>query len=294
MGGAEMKIKQSLPYRIFSVVNTVVLGILAICCIIPFIHILAVSFSDMKSTTAGIVGLWPIGFNFESYTKALGDPAIWKAMGVTLGRMVLGTVYSMVLTISVAYPLSFEGRNFRGRKIYVAFFFVSMIFGGGIVPYYILIKDLHLMNSIWALVLGMTPVGNVIILLNFYRQLPREMYEAARIDGASHFGIMTRVYLPLSLPSIATLSLMSLVGHWNEWFGGMIYMDEEGYPLQTYLYASMQRISEFTDISDVSTAVSRQGIIAAQTVFVILPVLFAFPLLQKYIKTGLVLGSVKE
>ena len=100
MGGAEMKIKQSLPYRIFSVVNTVVLGILAICCIIPFIHILAVSFSDMKSTTAGIVGLWPIGFNFESYTKALGDPAIWKAMGVNLGRMVLGTVYSMVLTIS--------------------------------------------------------------------------------------------------------------------------------------------------------------------------------------------------
>lgn len=289
-----MKIKQSLPYRIFSALNVAMLSILAVVCIIPFVHIVAVSFSDMKSTTAGIVGLWPIGFNFESYTKALGDPAIWQAMGVTLARMALGTVYSMVLTVSVAYPLSFEGRHFRGRKIYVAFFFISMIFGGGIVPYYILIKDLHLMNSIWALVLGMTPVGNVIILLNFYRQLPREMYEAARIDGASHFGIMTRVYLPLSLPSIATLSLMSLVAHWNEWFGGMIYMDEEAYPLQTYLYASMQRISEFTDISDVSTAVSRQGIIAAQTVFVILPVLFAFPLLQKYIKTGLVLGSVKE
>ena len=156
-------------------------------------------------------------------------------------------------------------------------------------------KNLNLMNSIWALVVGATPVGNVIILLNFYRQLPRELYESSRMDGASHFSIMTRIYLPLSLPSIATLSLMSLVAHWNEWFGGMIYMEEEMYPLQTYLYASMQRVSEFTPgLDGAADAVGRQGLIAAQTVFTILPVLFAFPVLQKYIKTGLVLGSVKE
>lgn len=290
-----MKIKQSVPYRVFSVCNIIVLCSLAIVCIIPFIHILAMSFSDLKSTTSGTVGLLPIGFNLASYKKALGDPAIWSAMGVTLSRMALGTIYSMVLTVSVAYSLSFEGRYFRGRNIYVTFFFISMIFGGGIVPVYILMKNLNLMNSIWALVVGATPVGNVIILLNFYRQLPRELYESSRMDGASHFSIMTRIYLPLSLPSIATLSLMSLVAHWNEWFGGMIYMEEEMYPLQTYLYASMQRVSEFTPgLDGAADAVGRQGLIAAQTVFTILPVLFAFPVLQKYIKTGLVLGSVKE
>ncbi len=289
-----MRIKRSLSYRIFSTANVIFLCLMALVCIIPFIHILAVSFSDLKSTTSGVVGLYPIGFNIQSYSQALGDPAIWRAMGVTLGRMALGTVYGMVLTICAAYPLSFEGRYFKGRKFYVIFFFVSMIISGGIVPSYMLTKNLGMMDTIWALVLGATPVGNVIILLNFYRQLPKELFESARMDGASHFSILRKIYLPLSLPSVATLSLMSLVGHWNEWFGGMIYMDETGYPLQTYLYASMQRVSEFTDMNDASTAVSRQGIVAAQTVFTILPILFAFPLLQRYIKSGLVLGSVKE
>lgn len=164
--------------------------------------------------------------------------------------MVLGTLYSMFLTVTVAYPLSFDSKNFRGRKIYVAFFFISMLFSGGIIPYYILIRNLNLMDTIWALVLGPVPVGSVIILMNFYRQLPKALFESARIDGASHFRILAKIYLPLSMPSIATLSLMSLVGHWNEWFGGMIYMkDVANYPLQTYLYASMQNVSEFVSLA---------------------------------------------
>lgn len=291
-----MKIKESFAYRVFTIINTTVLILLAMVCILPFVHIIAVSFSDTASTTANTVGLWPIGFNLEAYVKALSNPNIWSSLWVTIQRMILGTVYSMVLTIMVAYPLSFDSKKFKGRGIYVGFFFFSMIFGGGIVPYYILIKELNLMNTIWALVLGAVPVGNVIILMNFYRQLPKEMYESAVIDGASHWRIMTQIYLPLSLPSIATLSIMSLVAHWNEWFGGMIYMkDSTNYPLQTFLYTSTQNVSQFTDdLQSAGAAVSRQGLIAAQTVFTIIPILFAFPILQKHIKSGLVLGSVKE
>ena len=291
-----MKIKQSRGYRIFSVINNTILILLALTCIAPFIHIIAVSFSNPASTTANSVGLWPVGFNVSSYIKAFADPNLWSATWMTLKRMFLGTIYSLFLTVTVAYPLSFEAKQFRGRKIYVAFFFFSMIFSGGIVPYYILVKELGMMDTVWALVLGATPVGNVIILLNFYRQLPKELYESARIDGASHFRILRQIYLPLSMPSIATLAIISLVAHWNEGFGGMIYMkNSSNYPLQTYLYASMQNVSQFTDnLQSAGAAVSRQGLIAAQTVITIIPILFAFPILQKHIKTGLVLGSVKE
>lgn len=284
-----------MGYRIFSAFNYLFLALLSIVCIIPFIHIIAVSFSDQASSTANSVTLLPIGFNWTAYKKVFTDASVWKSFGVTVLRMVLGTVISMILTITVAFPLSFDSKHFKGRSVYVAFFFFSMIFSGGMVPYYILLKDLKLLDTIWALVLGAVPVGSVIILLNFYRQLPRALFESARLDGASYFQILTKIYFPLSLPSVATLSLMSLVGHWNDWFGGMVYMkDPKNYPLQTLLYTTMTTASEFTDLHSASTAVSKQSQIAALTVFTILPVLFAFPLLQKYIKSGMVLGSVKE
>lgn len=284
-----------MGYRIFSAFNYLFLALLSIVCIIPFIHIIAVSFSDQASSTANSVTLLPIGFNWTAYKKVFTDASVWRSFGVTVLRMVLGTVISMILTITVAFPLSFDSKHFKGRSIYVAFFFFSMIFSGGMVPYYILLKDLKLLDTIWALVLGAVPVGSVIILLNFYRQLPRALFESARLDGASYFQILTKIYFPLSLPSVATLSLMSLVGHWNDWFGGMVYMkDPKNYPLQTLLYTTMTTASEFTDLNSASTAVSKQSQIAALTVFTILPVLFAFPLLQKYIKSGMVLGSVKE
>ena len=286
---------KSVGYRIFSAFNYLFLALLSIVCIIPFIHIIAVSFSDQASSTANSVTLLPIGFNWTAYKKVFTDASVWRSFGVTVLRMVLGTVISMILTITVAFPLSFDSKHFKGRSIYVAFFFFSMIFSGGMVPYYILLKDLKLLDTIWALVLGAVPVGSVIILLNFYRQLPRALFESARLDGASYFQILTKIYFPLSLPSVATLSLMSLVGHWNDWFGGMVYMkDPKNYPLQTLLYTTMTTASEFTDLNSASTAVSKQSQIAALTVFTILPVLFAFPLLQKYIKSGMVLGSVKE
>lgn len=287
---------RSTGSRVFQVVNIFLLSLLALLCILPFLHILAVSLSDAASVSANRVGLWPQGFNLNAYRKIFQNHYLLDSFWVTIKRMVLGTAFSMILTVLTAYPLSFSSREFPGRRIYVVFYFISMMFSGGIIPQYMLISNLHLMDTIWALVLGGVPVFNVIVLLNFFRQLPRPLYESARMDGASHLRILMEIYLPLSLPSLATLGLLSLVGHWNDWFGGLVYMKSmENYPLQTYLYNTMQNFSEYYPaFGQDATAAPRQATIAAQTVISILPVLFAFPVLSKYIKTGLVLGSVKE
>ena len=163
------RIKDSISYRVFSVVNGIFLTLLALLCVIPFVHILAVSFSDAASTAANSVGLLPVGFHLDAFQTVLTDATVYRAFGITLLRMVLGTAWSMLLTISAAYPLSFSKKDFFGRQFFVIIFFVSMLFSGGIIPYYILIKDLRLINTIGALVLGGVPVGNMIILMNFFR-----------------------------------------------------------------------------------------------------------------------------
>lgn len=285
--------RRSVSYWIFQIINTTVLVLLAITCVIPFLHIFAVSFSDAPSTTAGIVKFWPIGFQWDAYLKIFRDGDIFRSYGMTLARMVLGTLWSMLLTISAAYPLSLNKREFYGRQFFVIFFFISMLFGGGMIPYYILIKDLGLMNTIGALVLGGLPVGNAILMMNFFRTQPHELYESAAIDGASHWKILTRIYLPLAKPSVATISLFCLVGHWNDWFGGLVYMrDKEKYPLQTYIYSVTQDSASMVSPFYKETA-PRQAVLAALITLAIIPVIIVFPILQKHIKDGLIIGAVK-
>ena len=282
-------------YRVFTIVNNILLIILALLCVTPFIHIVAVSFSDAASTSAGTVGLWPKGFQLDAYIKVLKDPSVYKAFGITLLRMVLGTAYSMIVTVCAAYPLSYDKDEFPGRRFFVVFFFIAMIFNGGIIPYYLLIKELNLLNTIWALVIGTVPIGNVIILMNFFRTLPKGLREAAEMDGASHWHILTRIYLPLSKPSLATLAMLCLIGHWNDWFGGLIYMqDMDKYPLQTYIYNAMQSTSTFTDAVSGADVAPRQAVIAALIAISIIPVIIVFPILQKHVKDGMVIGAIKE
>ena len=262
--------KDSMSYCLFRVVNTVLLMALSLLCIIPFLHIIAVSFSDAASTSANSVALLPKGFNWNAYIKIFNDGFLFQAYLITLERMLLGTLISMILTVSVAFPLSFDKKQFPGRKVYVIFFFFSMLFSGGIIPYYMLIKNLNLMDTIWALVVGPVPVFNAIILMNFFRTLPKGLFESARIDGASYFKVLIKIYLPLSLPSLATLSLLCLVGHWNDWFSGLIYMKSiNNYPLQTYLYNSLQNVTEY--LSSVGSGqdlqAPRQAVVAAQNSF---------------------------
>ncbi|MFD2614808.1 carbohydrate ABC transporter permease [Paenibacillus gansuensis] len=289
---------KTLPYRIFSVFNYLFLGGLALLCILPLIHVLAVSLSGKAAASANLVSLWPVNFTFEAYAKTLGNDNFINALWISVKRTVLGTALGMVVIFLAAYPLSKDESVFRGRSMYSWYFVFTMLFAGGMVPSYILIQKLGLMNSLWALILpGLVNVWNMILMLNFFRNVPKELEEAALIDGATHFRTLFMIYLPISMPAIATLSLFTMVGHWNDWFSGMLYMtDYQNYPLATFLQTIIvqQDFSKVNvDPSDLEN-IAQRTVKAAQIFIGALPVLLVYPFLQKYFVKGMVLGAVKE
>ncbi|WP_243767607.1 carbohydrate ABC transporter permease [Paenibacillus agricola] len=289
--------QRALLYRIFNMFNIVVLVSLGVLCVIPFIHMVAISFSDKGPAGANLVGLWPIGFNLEAYKHALSDDRIIKALGMSFLRVAVGVTINMVLTLITAYPLSKEPNKFPGRTWYVWLCVVTMLFHGGLIPTYILVNDLGLVNSVWALVLpGALPVFNVIILLNFFRQIPKEIEESAFMDGASYFTSLVKIYIPLSVPALATLVLLSSIGHWNAWFDGLIYMtDASLYPIQTYMQVLQTQLQSVESLADAQRMirVSQKSLMMAYNVITLIPILCLYPFLQKYVKDGLVMGSVK-
>ncbi|WP_375140464.1 carbohydrate ABC transporter permease [Cohnella herbarum] len=289
---------KSAGARGFSAFNTVFLIVLSLLCVAPLVHIAAVSLSSSSAVTAGWVILWPVDFTWDSYRFVLSRGEIWSPMIVTLKRVVLGGGLNLLMTILIAYPLSKESAVFRARTGYAWFFFFTMLFSGGLIPWYMIIRQLELLDSVWALVLPAgVPVFNIVLLLNFFRQLPKELEEAAFMDGAGHWTTLWKIYLPASLPALATVSLFAVVWHWNSWFDGLILMNRpEHYPLQSYLQTViMQR--DMTFIQHLSRAelavVSDRTIKSAQILIATLPILFVYPFLQRFFVKGIVLGSVK-
>ncbi|WNR45984.1 carbohydrate ABC transporter permease [Paenibacillus roseipurpureus] len=289
---------KSKSYRIFAICNTLLLAILSIMCILPMIHVLAVSFSGKAAVSGNLVNLWPIDFNLDAYRKTVANPAFINSILVSVERVVLGTTVGMLVILVGAYPLSKERNVFRFRSIFMWFFVFTMLFNGGIIPSYILITKLHLMNSIWALVLpGAVSVFNMIMLMNFYRNVPKELEEASLIDGANHLQTMWNVYLPISMPAIATLSLFTIVGHWNSWFDGLIYVTKpSNYPLATYLQTIVveKDLSKLIQSANDMEKLTQRSIKAAQIFIAAVPVLIVYPFLQRHFVKGIVLGAVKE
>jgi len=293
-----MHYKGSISRRVFMVFNVIFFFLLAMVCFLPMINVLAVSFSSASAAQAGFVSFWPVHFNVASYKYALGRPQFLTSMWVSLKRILLGGLINMLLTILAAYPLSKDNTKLRMRTVYSWFFVTTMLISGGLIPTFMVINKLGLLDTIWALVLpGALPVFNLIILLNFFRQIPVELEEAAAIDGASHWTILWRIYVPCSTPAIATLTLFVVVGHWNSWFDGLIYMNHTShYPLQSYLQtvivqrnaADMQNI-DYRDLA----LMSDRTIKASQVFMGAVPILLAYPFLQRYFVTGITLGSVK-
>jgi putative aldouronate transport system permease protein len=219
-------------------------------------------------------------------------------MWVSIKRIVLGGSINMFLTILAAYPLSKDKSKLRARTVYSWFFVATMLISGGLIPTFMLINAVGFMDKIWALVIpGALPVFNLILLRGFFRQLPIEMEEAASIDGASHWKILWQIFVPCSAPALATLTLFVLVGHWNAWFDGLLYMNKpEHYPLQSYL----QTVIVVRDTRAISSKefrnlalLSDRTIKASQIFMGAIPILFVYPFLQRYFVTGIVLGSVK-
>lgn len=289
---------KTVPYRIFNVINTVFLIALALACVIPLVHIFAVSFSAKAAADGNLVGLWPVRFTTVAYTKTIDNPIFLHSLWVSVKRTVLGTLGILAVACLAAYPLSKENTQFKGRSIYAWVFVFTMIFNGGLVPFYIVIQKLHLMDSFWVLVLpGLVNVWLIILLMNFFRGVPKELEEAAFIDGAGHLGILLRIYLPVSLPALATLGLFAMVWHWNSWFDGLLYLSKkEDYPLASYL----QTVIVSRDMSSLNFSkvefdmLSQKTLNAAQIFIGALPVLLVYPFLQRFFVKGLVMGSVKE
>lgn len=295
-----MKRKKSLGYRTFQTANIIFLTIVTFACLFPMINVLAISFSASWAASAGLVILWPVGFNMTSYTFVGSNPQFLRALLVSLERVVLGVSLNMLMTIMTAYPLSREPKDFSSRKLFSWFFIMTILFSGGLVPWYLTINALGLMDSIWALVLpGLVPVFNVLLLMNFFRQLPKEIEESVFIDGGSHWVNLWKVIVPLSLPALATITLFAVIGHWNSWFDGLLLMNNPiHYPMQSYLRTvvivfdpklqnlSPEDLKKLLVINDRTTR-------AAQIFLGALPILLVYPFLQRYFMTGIVLGSVK-
>lgn len=290
--------KLTVGRRAFLIINCVVLAVMAIACILPLVNVLAISMSSSSAAAAGEVKLWPVDFTVASYKHALGKAEFMTAGLVSLQRVALGYVISIVVTVLTAFPLAKEKRSFGSRTVYAWFFIVTMMFHGGLIPSYMTIKALGMLDTMWALVLpGAISVFNVILLMNFFRNLPKEIEEAAYIDGAGHWRVLWSIYIPLSKPAIATITLFMVVGHWNSWFDGLIYMNSPAnYPLQSYLQTivigndpSMVPTNELLDASKISDRTFK----AAQVFLAAFPVLVLYPFLQKYFMKGLVMGSVK-
>lgn len=282
----------------FEVINGGILILLGLLCLFPFWHLLMLSFSSANAANQGLVTLWPVDFNVKSYTMVLARKDFWTATLVSVERLALGVPIQMVMTILAAYPLSKPQTRFRFRMLFAWFFFFTMLFGGGIIPLYMLVRQLKIMDTIWALVLpGAVPVFNVVVLMNFFRTLPSEIEEAAIVDGSNQWRIMWQIWVPLALPSIATLTLFTLVGHWNAWFDGIIYMNSpDHYPLQSFLRTVIQKV-DTTNMSieqwrELASA-SERTLKAAQIMIAALPVMAFYPFLQKYFVKGIVIGGVK-
>lgn len=276
--------------------------LLALICLVPLWNIVAISLSSSEAVTANIVGLVPVKFTTAAYRKIIEDAQFWRSFGISVIRVILGLALNMVLVVTMAYPLSKSNREFKGRNIYMNLMIFAMLFSGGMIPLYLVVKQLNLLNTIWALILpGAVPIFNVILVMNFFVGIPKALEEAAVLDGATPIQVLTKVYIPCSKPSLATVALFSIVGHWNDFYSGLIYMTKvEKYPLMTYissLSVNLQDIIKSGVSSDTlknAMEVSNLNLNAAKIVVAVIPLLLIYPILQKYLISGLVVGAVKE
>lgn len=276
--------------------------LLGIICLLPLVNILALSFSSSSAAAANRVGFFPVDFTVAAYQKILEDGQFWRSFGISVLRVVIGLGLNVILVALMAYPLSKSKREFRGRNIYMNLLIFAMLFNGGMIPTYLVVKNLGLLNSVWALILpGAVPIFSVIMVMNFFVGVPKSLEEAAVIDGATSMQVLMKVYIPCSKPVMATIALFSIVGNWNDFFGGLIYMTKvSNYPLQTYIQSLSVKLEDMMNAGgSVSSLagmleVSAQNLNAAKIVVSVVPLLLIYPLLQKYLITGIVVGSVKE
>lgn len=291
------KIKSTWHDQLFIALNSLFMLFLVAITLLPFLHVIAKAFSGDTAIMAGKVLFWPLKPQINALRFVVSSNSFSKAFGFSIYLVFAGTAISMLLTLITSYPLS--KTRIKGRKFLLLYFVFTMLFSGGLVPSYLLRYELGLIDTYWAVILPGLAVFNMLIFKNFFEQIPDSLEESASIDGAGNLTIMMRIYLPLSMPAVATLTLFYAVGYWNNYFGPMIYLTNSAkYPLQLYLrsvihLASLSDVERSTTDIDLLMNVATESVVASTVIASTLPILILYPFLQKYFVKGMIIGSVK-
>jgi putative aldouronate transport system permease protein len=283
--------------KTFLLINAFLCVLTAALCLVPLLHIFSISLSGKEAIISGSVGLLPVDLTIENYVYVARERAFYRSFGISVYRTLLALAVQLTMTILAAYPISLGKRRFSARSFYTWYFLIAIIFSGGLIPTYLVVLKTGLINTIWSLVLpGAVPLFNVILMQNFMKSLPEEIHESASIDGAGHWRILVQIILPLCQVSIATISLFIVVGNWNAWYDGMLYLnDNKLFPLQTYLRTVIVEpdLTQITDADDLAKMIASGGADGAKIFITMIPILIIYPFAQKHFVKGIILGSVK-
>lgn len=292
-----MQIRRSIGEKLFDAANLVLLALVCITVIIPIVHVVASSLSSTNALIHAKVGLWPVELNFDNYEAVMQNNTFWRSFGISIFVVTAGTLLNMLMTVFMAYPLS--KTYLRGRNAVLMYVVFTMIFYPPMIPVYLVVKDLGLINTVWAMIV---PVAlsqfNLLICLTFFRSLPEELFEAARVDGMSEFRMVTRIAVPLSKPIMVTLGLFYAVFHWNSYSTSLLYITKASLkPLQLYLYSIVAK-SEMNDmlatVAESSSKLNPQGLQMATIMVATIPIVIVYPFIQKHFIKGALIGSIKE
>ncbi|AIQ15658.1 ABC transporter permease [Paenibacillus sp. FSL H7-0357] len=283
---------------IFDLANNVFMLCICFITLYPIWYVLINAFNDGKDAMLGNIYWWPRMFTFKNFEAVFASPGIMRAMWITVAKTAIGVVAHVFFTAMVAYALS--RKDLIGGKIYILMGTVTLFFAGGLIPSYLLMRDLHLLENFWVYIVPVLfSFYDLIILMTFFREIPDGLEEAARIDGANDWSIFLRIILPVSMPVLATIALFHGVYQWNDYFTGMIYINNESMqPIQTYLYrvvaqSSSNQMMVAVQGSALTKTVTSQSIKLATMVVTTLPIVFVYPFLQRYFVKGMMIGSIK-
>lgn len=288
--------KGDLDSRIFDTINIILLVTFTIIIVVPLWNVVVSSFSSGRSLAEGGFIFWPTEFSLENYQAVFRDANIWNAFFISVAKTLIGVITHVFFCAMVGYGLS--KKYVRGRKFYVAMGVVTMFFSGGMIPTYLLVKDLGLLNSFWVYIIpALLSFYDVIILMNFFRNVPDSLEESAKIDGGGDWRIFLSIFIPLSMPAMATIALFNGVGQWNDFMTTKLYItDQSLYPLQMMLYEIIvqSQTQSMQNIGSVAIQTTTKGVQLATIVVTTLPIVVMYPILQKYFISGMMLGAVKE
>lgn len=291
-----MVLEKKRKFKLGTIVNYLLLALLAFVCLYPFLNVLAYSVSGYNAVLSNRVTIYPIDFTLEAYRQILGRTQIWMAMRTTVLITLMGTLLSLILTVFAAYALSRQ--DLPGRKVFTVIILFTMYFGGGMIPTFLVVKGVGLYDMLGALFIPQSiNVFNFIVMRTFFRNLPESLEEAARIDGASHMQSLVKIILPLSLPILATIGLFYAVGYWNSYFDALLYIQSpEKYTLQLRLRGLLfgeELNNSGANLEGIGTQVMTQSLKMATVAVSTIPILIVYPWLQKYFVKGVMIGSVK-